>query len=80
MINSTNDHRDQQFPENANTETEQERIKSEQTARDRGLTVSVSEEMPKPSLAQKQIEEDRQNAEDQRKKEDQERLDHQRSI
>lgn len=59
MASSPNDHRDQQFPENANTEAEQERIKREQTARDRGMTVSVNEDMPEPSLAQKQIDEDR---------------------
>lgn len=43
---SSNDHRDQQFPENENTEAERERIRQEQTARDRGQTVTVNEPMP----------------------------------
>jgi len=43
---SSNDHRDQQFPENSNTEAEQERIRREQIAKDRGQTVVVEEKMP----------------------------------
>lgn len=40
---SQNDHRDQQFPENENTEAERERIRREQVARDRGAQVVVNE-------------------------------------
>lgn len=43
MVDDTNDHRDQQFPENDRTEAERERIQREQTAKDRGQAVVVEE-------------------------------------
>jgi hypothetical protein len=43
MVDNTNDHRDQQYPETDNTQIEQERIRREQTARDRGQSVVVNE-------------------------------------
>jgi hypothetical protein len=43
MADNTNDHRDQQYPETDNTQIEQERIRREQTARDRGQSVVVNE-------------------------------------
>lgn len=43
---STNDHRDQVFPENSNTEAERDRIRQEQTVRDRGGQVVVNTDMP----------------------------------
>jgi hypothetical protein len=43
---STNDHRDQQFPPNENTEPEREQIKREQVARDRGATLAVNVDLP----------------------------------
>jgi len=46
MVDGPNDHRDQVFPENENTEAERERIRQEQTARDRGQDVVVEEKLP----------------------------------
>lgn len=46
MAGDQNDHRDQQFPENENTEAERERLEREQVARDRGQAVVVNEDMP----------------------------------
>lgn len=46
MVDSNDDHRDQQFPENENTEAERERIRQEQTAKDRGQAVVVNAPMP----------------------------------
>lgn len=43
MVDSADDHRDQQFPENENTEAERERIEREQRAKDRGQAVVVNE-------------------------------------
>lgn len=58
MADSTNDHRDQQFPENENTEAERERIRQEQTARARGEQVVVNTDMPQVSEADRQRDED----------------------
>jgi hypothetical protein len=46
MVDTTNDHRDQVFPETDQTETERDRIKREETARARGQAVVVEEKMP----------------------------------
>jgi hypothetical protein len=75
MINSTNDHRDQQFPENANTETERTRLEREQTAVARGQQVVVNEDLPEAAKAdqhaadqRRKAEAERQQREDERKK------------
>lgn len=54
---SSNDHRDQTFPPNENTEAERERIRREQTARDRGAMVTVNEDMPEVPVADREAEE-----------------------
>lgn len=46
MLDSPNEHREQQFPATDNTEAERERIEREQTAKDRGQVVTVTEPMP----------------------------------
>jgi len=46
MVDGTNDHRDQQFPENDNTEAERERLRNEQVARERDQDVIVQEPLP----------------------------------
>lgn len=46
MVDSADDHRDQQFPENDETEAERDRLRREQVARDRGQAVVVNENMP----------------------------------
>ena len=54
---STNDHRDQQFPENENTEAERERIRREQTAMARGQQVVVNTDMPEVPAAERERDE-----------------------
>lgn len=46
MVDSTNDHRDQVFPETDRTEAERERIRREETANARGQAVVVEENLP----------------------------------
>lgn len=46
MVDSTNDHRDQVFPETDRTEAERERIEREETAKARGNAVVVEEKLP----------------------------------
>jgi hypothetical protein len=57
MIGSSNDHRDQQFPENSNTEAERERIMREETARARGQNVVINTDMPDVPKADREAEE-----------------------
>ena len=46
MTDSPNDHRDQVTPPTPNTDQQKAQIQAEQTARDRGQTVAVTEPMP----------------------------------
>jgi hypothetical protein len=46
MVDSTSDHRDQQFPETDRTEAERERIKRDETAKARGQAVVVEDKLP----------------------------------
>jgi hypothetical protein len=55
MVNGTNDHRDQQFPENGNTEAERERIRREQVAKERGQTVTINEPLPEDRKAREEV-------------------------
>lgn len=71
---SSNDHRDQVFPANDETEAERERIRREQTARDRGEMVTVNTDMPEVPEADRKAEEDRKRAEDERKAREDNRL------
>jgi hypothetical protein len=57
MAGSSNDHRDQQFPENSNTEAERERIMREETARARGQNVVINTDMPDLPKADREAEE-----------------------
>jgi hypothetical protein len=57
MVNGTNDHRDQQFPENGNTEAERERIRREQTAQSRGENVVMNTDLPDVSEQDRQRDE-----------------------
>jgi hypothetical protein len=66
MVDGPNEHRDQVFPENENTEAERERIEREQVARDRGQTVTVNEDLPQVSETQRKAEEDRRAREENR--------------
>jgi hypothetical protein len=43
MVDTTNDHRDQQFPETDRTDAERERIEREQMAKAHGLNVVLNE-------------------------------------
>jgi hypothetical protein len=63
---SSNDHRDQQFPPNEDTEAERERIRREQAARDRGEVVTVNTDMPEVPEADRKAEEDRKAREENR--------------
>jgi hypothetical protein len=64
---SSNDHRDQQFPENENTEAERERIRREQALRDRGGILTADTGLPDVPEADRKAEEDRKRAEEERK-------------
>jgi hypothetical protein len=57
---SPNDHRDQQFPPNENTEPERERINREEIARSRGATLAVNVDLPEVPAADKKEDERRQ--------------------
>jgi hypothetical protein len=46
MVGVDNDHRDQVFPENENTEAERERIRRENVATQQGKPVVIEEKMP----------------------------------
>ncbi|MET4184954.1 hypothetical protein ABIB94_007083 [Bradyrhizobium sp. JR7.2] len=67
MPMSSNDHRDQQFPENENTEAEREQIRREQALRDRGGILTAQTDLPDVPEADRKAEEDRKRAEDERK-------------
>lgn len=71
---SSNDHRDQVFPPNEDTEAERERIRREQAARDRGEMVTVNTDMPEVPEADRRAEEARKRAEDERQAREQDRL------
>lgn len=57
MVGSMNDHRDQQYPPNENTEAERERIRREETARARGSQVVVNTDMPDVPKADREADE-----------------------
>lgn len=59
---SGNDHRDQQFPENSNTEAERERIRRDNIAVQQGKQVVVNEDISSQVESDKRAEEDRQRA------------------
>jgi hypothetical protein len=64
---SSNDHRDQQFPENENTEAEREQIRREQALRDRGGILTAQTELPEVPEADREADEAAQRTDEQRR-------------
>lgn len=62
MVGMASDHRDQQFPENENTEAERERIRRDNIATQQGKQVVVNQDMDSQVESSRKAEEDRQKA------------------
>lgn len=73
MVGMGNDHRDQQFPENENTEAERERIRRDNIATQQGKTVVVNQDMDSQVESSRKAEEDRQKAMEEQAKQKAER-------